>query len=284
VRILGEGPCGSADKTEMRVLGFANAYRAPFAVFRALGLAPVWLAAQPSTQMTLSLATAAHLELVNAARDARALQVSFSVDPARTLAHLQQGLPTTEVEQQQGVAGVRVDEVVPITLLARLAFFVGRHQATFVSLQWKATFVLTPTLSYLLSSLSMTLNTFGPHGGHCARRATPWDLERRAAHSSARLFLPGRAKTTSNARTRGTGAPTVDEPSACRGACGSVGCSRDIAGVHPLAQLSSSATMSRCLLGYGISVSQIVSRITRMFVLPEQSVGSSSRTAAKGQQ
>jgi phosphatidylinositol glycan class O len=31
-----------------------------------------------------------------------------------------------------------------------------------VSLQWKATFVLSPTLSYSLSSLSMTLNTLGP--------------------------------------------------------------------------------------------------------------------------
>jgi phosphatidylinositol glycan class O len=148
--------------TEVRVLGFANAYRAPFAVFWVLGLAPVWLTAQRSTQMTLALVTAAHLELVNAARDARALQVSFSVDPARTHARLQQGLPTTEVEQQQGVAGVRVDEVVPIVLLARLAFFAGRHQATFVSLQWKVTFVLMPTLSYSLSSLSMTLNTLGP--------------------------------------------------------------------------------------------------------------------------
>jgi hypothetical protein len=52
--------------------------------------------------------------------------------------------------------------VVPIALLAQLAFFASQHQETSVSLQWKATFVLTPTLSYLLSSLSMTLNTLGP--------------------------------------------------------------------------------------------------------------------------
>jgi len=112
--------------------------------------------------MTLSLATAAHLELVNAARDARALQASFSVDPAGALARLQQGVPTTEVEQQQGAAGVRVYEVVQIALLARLAFFASGHQAMSMSLQWKATFVLTPTLSYSPSSLSMTLNTLGP--------------------------------------------------------------------------------------------------------------------------
>ena len=146
----------------MRVLGFANAYRAPFVVFWVLRLAPVWLAAQPSTQMTLALATAMHLELINAARDTRALQASFSVNPTGALAHLQQGMLTTEFGQQQGAAGVRVDEVVPIALLAWLAFFASGHQETSVSLQWKATFVLTPTLSYSLSSLSMTLNTLGP--------------------------------------------------------------------------------------------------------------------------
>jgi len=117
------------------VLRFVNGYGAPFAVFRAVGLAPVWLAAQPSAQMTLALATAAHLKLVDAACDARALQASFLVDPTGALACLQQG------------AGVRIDEVVPLALLARLAFFASGHQATSVSLQWKVAFVLTPTLS-----------------------------------------------------------------------------------------------------------------------------------------
>jgi GPI ethanolamine phosphate transferase 3 subunit O len=67
-------PAGSVHKTEVRVLGFANAYGAPFAVFWALALAPVWLAAQPSAQIILALATAAllaHLELVDAARVGR---------------------------------------------------------------------------------------------------------------------------------------------------------------------------------------------------------------------
>jgi phosphatidylinositol glycan class O len=110
-----------------------------------------------TARMTLSLATATHLKLINAARDAWGLQASFSVDPAGALARLQQGVLTTEFGQEQGA-----DEVVPIALLVRLPFFVGQHQETSVSLQWKATFVLTPTLSYSLSSLSMTLNTLGP--------------------------------------------------------------------------------------------------------------------------
>jgi GPI ethanolamine phosphate transferase 3 subunit O len=68
-------------RTEVRVLGFANAFGAPFIVLWALALVPVWLAAQPSAQITLALATAAllaYLELVDAVRDARLVRGSSS--------------------------------------------------------------------------------------------------------------------------------------------------------------------------------------------------------------
>ena len=156
---------GASHRTQVRVLGFANAYGAPFAILWALFLAPVWLAAQPSAQISLALVTAAlfaHLELVDAARDARALQTSFATDPTRTLARLQQGVSTTEVAHEAGVVGVSLDEVVPIALLARLAFFASGHQATISSIQWKSAFVLTSTVSYPFSPLLVILNTFGP--------------------------------------------------------------------------------------------------------------------------
>ena len=155
-------------KTEVRVLGFANAFGAPFAVFWALALAPVWLAAQPTAQITLALATVALLallELVDATRDARAINASFATDPAGALARLQQ-------QQSQGQGGggspaalgapVSFDEITPLALLAQLAFFASGHQATLASVQWKSAFVLTPTVSYPLSPLLVILNTFGP--------------------------------------------------------------------------------------------------------------------------
>ena len=153
------------NKTEVRVLGFANAFGAPFAVFWALALAPVWLAAQPTAQITLALATAALLallELIDATRDARAIHASFA-DPASALARLQQ-------RQDQGQAGaggfptapVSFDEITPLALLAQLAFFASGHQATLVSVQWKSAFVLTSTVSYPFSPLLVILNTFGP--------------------------------------------------------------------------------------------------------------------------
>jgi phosphatidylinositol glycan class O len=156
---------GASHKTEVRVLGFANAYGAPFAVLWALLLAPVWLAAQPTAQISLALVTIAlfaHLELVDAVRDARALHASFAADPAGALARLQQGVPTTEVAREQGTVAVTLDEVVPLALLARLAFFASGHQATLSSIQWKSAFVLTPKVSYPLSPLLVILNSFGP--------------------------------------------------------------------------------------------------------------------------
>jgi GPI ethanolamine phosphate transferase 3 subunit O len=151
---------GASLKTEVRVLGFANAYGAPFAILWSLFLAPIWLTAQPSAQISLALVTVAlfaHLELIDAARDARALHASLAADPTGALARLQRGVSTST-----GDVAVTLDEVVPLALLARLAFFASGHQATLSSIQWKSAFVLTPKVTYPLSPLLVILNSFGP--------------------------------------------------------------------------------------------------------------------------
>jgi|SRR5712671_3427442 len=83
-------------KSEVRVLGFENMCGALFVV--------LWvLAEQPSAQMALGFTTAAllaHLKLVNAARDARALNAGFTSDLASALARPQQGLTTTVFTQE----------------------------------------------------------------------------------------------------------------------------------------------------------------------------------------
>ena len=307
-------PAGSGHKTEVRVLGFANAYGAPFAVFWALALVPVWLAAQPSAQIILALATAAllaHLELVDAARDARALQASFSVDPTGALARLQQGLPTIEVGQGQGAAGVRVDEVVPLALLARLAFFASGHQATFVSLQWKAAFVLTPTLSYSLSGLFMILNTLGPTA--LIALAVPllgiWNVAPLAAvPDSSSPAGPG-GRPTSGQEARPPPLPTSQGRVAVLAAVRAVLGTSQYFGALLLGSALSAAWLRRHLMvwkvfaprymfgavellcvdvamfaGLWLGVDRIVSRITHTFTLPEQTVGSSSRTATEVKQ
>jgi GPI ethanolamine phosphate transferase 3 subunit O len=146
------------------VLGFANAFGAPFVLLWTLALVPVWLASQPSAQITLALATIAllaHLELVDATRDARGLQSSFALDPAATLAHLQQGSSTAPGGTTMTTT-TSFDEIAPLVLLAQLPYFATGHQATLSSLQWKSTVTLSSKLSYPLSPILVVLNTLGP--------------------------------------------------------------------------------------------------------------------------
>jgi GPI ethanolamine phosphate transferase 3 subunit O len=156
---------GASLKTEVHVLGFANAYGAPFAILWALFLHLSGSLHSRVLKISLALVTAAlfaHLELIDAVRDARAVHANLAADPAGVLARLQQGVSKTEIAQEQGIVAVTLDEVVPLALLARLAFFASGHQATLSSIQWKSAFVLTPTVIYPLSPLPLILNTFGP--------------------------------------------------------------------------------------------------------------------------
>jgi phosphatidylinositol glycan class O len=78
---------GTSLKTEIRVLGFANAYGTPYAILLALFLAPVWLAAQPSAQISLARDRRAlcALKLIDAAHDVRGVHVNLAAGPAGVL-------------------------------------------------------------------------------------------------------------------------------------------------------------------------------------------------------
>ncbi|KAI0298191.1 hypothetical protein BC826DRAFT_1103125 [Russula brevipes] len=298
---------GDGHKTEVRVLGFANAYGAPFAVLWGLALAPVWLAAQPSAQISLALATAAllaHLELVDAARDARALHAGFAADPAGALARLQQGLPTIGPAQGQGAAMVTFDEVVPLALLAQLAFFASGHQATLTSLQWKTAFVLTPTVSYPASPLLVILNTFGPTA--LLAFGVPllgiWNVAPLAVGPSDTPSPLPPARKGAQQRSPAQGAQAASPKSQARvavlaGVRGALGTSQYF-GALLLGSALSAAWLRRhlmvwkvfaprymlgavellcvdvaMLVGLWLGVGRIVGRITRMFALPAPSPG-----------
>ena len=297
---------GASQKTQVRVLGFANAYGAPFAILWALVLVPVWLAAQPSAQISLALVTVAlfaHLELVDAARDARAIQASFATDPARAIARLQQGASIAQVVREQGPAPVSLNEVVPLALLARLAFFASGHQATLSSIQWKSAFVLTPTVSYTLSPLLVILNTFGP-GTLVALAALLlgiWNVAPLTVASDP--TSPAGRGTTQGPEERSKSQGRVATLAAVRAALGT---SQYFGGLL-LGSAVSAALLRRhlmvwkvfaprymlgavelvcvdvtVLVGLWLGVGRIVSRITRMFELPAPRASSSGST--EGQQ
>ena len=111
---------GALHKTQARVLGFANAYSTARRC-RPLGARPRTRLARCTAERTdipRARDRRAVRALVDAARDARALQASFATDPACAIARLQQGASMAQVVREQGPAPVSLDEVVPLALLA----------------------------------------------------------------------------------------------------------------------------------------------------------------------
>ncbi|TBU27471.1 hypothetical protein BD311DRAFT_665254 [Dichomitus squalens] len=144
---------------EVTVLGFANAYGAPYLVFWCLFLGLLYPATQLSGQAVLSLAAIAvlaHLEVIDTIRDVRGLEAVFASNNPSAL------LQTENMALRAPSVPLRFAEIAPLAILAVHTFFATGHQAAIPSIQWKTAFVLTPTLTYPLSPLLVILNTFGP--------------------------------------------------------------------------------------------------------------------------
>ncbi|KAI0696981.1 hypothetical protein C8T65DRAFT_710480 [Cerioporus squamosus] len=145
-------------KREVTVIGFANAFGAPYLVFWSLFFGLMYAATQLTGQVVLALtATAilAHLEVVDSVRDVRGLETVFA-----------SGTPSAILQAEEfrtPVIPLRFSDITPIALLAVHTFFTTGHQAAIPSIQWKTAFVLTPTMTYPFSPLFVMLNTFGPH-------------------------------------------------------------------------------------------------------------------------
>ncbi|KAI0338745.1 hypothetical protein BDW22DRAFT_671444 [Trametopsis cervina] len=145
------------DKKEVTVVGFANAFGSPYFIFWCIPFGVYYVASQPTAQVVLGLAVIAvlaYVEVVDSVRDVRALDAAFSSATPST-ALLMDTLPS-------GSASVSFAEVAPLAVLALHTFYATGHQSTISSIQWKAAFVLTPSLSYPTSPLLVILNTFGP--------------------------------------------------------------------------------------------------------------------------
>ncbi|KAF8147389.1 hypothetical protein B0H34DRAFT_803370, partial [Crassisporium funariophilum] len=57
---------------------------------------------------------------------------------------------------------IRFADIIPVALLGLHAFYGTGHQSTISSIQWKSAFLLTPTLSYPFSVVTVVLNSVGP--------------------------------------------------------------------------------------------------------------------------
>ncbi|KAI0703402.1 hypothetical protein BC835DRAFT_1318639 [Cytidiella melzeri] len=151
------GVSGAKEKKEVAVVGFSNAFGSPYIIFWCVPFGLCYVASQPAAQVALGLsaiALLAYLEVVDSVRDVRALDAAFSSSTPSSMLNMDT-LPN-------GSASVSFSEITPLALLALHTFHATGHQSTISSIQWKVGFVLTPTMSYVLSPLTIITNTFGP--------------------------------------------------------------------------------------------------------------------------
>ncbi|KAH8101063.1 hypothetical protein DFH11DRAFT_634741 [Phellopilus nigrolimitatus] len=149
----GEGTKDTKPKT-LVVLN-TNSYGSPFLLFWSICFALVYLTTQLTGQIVLGLAAIAllaHLEVCDSVRDVQALNKVFASSKLSAALDLENAVRTPFTFAQ----------TVPLALLGLHTFYATGHQATISSLQWKSAFLLTPTLSYPASRVSVILNTFGP--------------------------------------------------------------------------------------------------------------------------
>ncbi|KAJ7123819.1 hypothetical protein C8R43DRAFT_1076204 [Mycena crocata] len=148
-------PAQVGEKRQVTVVGYANAFGSAYLLFWTIFLAVVYATTQLTGQLVLGLtavALVAHLEVVDSVRDVRMMDTLIASKPSALL-----GNPTLSRSPP-----IRFADVVPVALLGLHAFYGTGHQSTISSIQWKSAFLLTSTVNFAFSALTVVLNSFGP--------------------------------------------------------------------------------------------------------------------------
>ncbi|TFK62265.1 hypothetical protein BDN72DRAFT_804336 [Pluteus cervinus] len=144
------------EKRQVTVIGFANAFGSPYILFWSIAFSLVFTSTQLTGQITLGLAAVAllaYLEVIDGVRDAKAMnRVLLSDKPSQLLdSNIMLSSPS-----------VQFSDIVPIALLGLQTFYATGHQSVISSIQWKTAFLLTPTVTYPTSPMTVVLNSLGP--------------------------------------------------------------------------------------------------------------------------
>lgn len=155
---------------QVQVIGYANAFGSPYFVFWSILLAVVYSTSQLPGQLVLSLTTVAllaYLEVLDSVRDVGSMEMAFRrAKPSDILnsnptPHLSGGTPA-KMKNYDDDPPFKFGDVVPVALLGLHAFYGTGHQSTISSIQWKAAFMLSSTVTYPWSALTVVINSIGP--------------------------------------------------------------------------------------------------------------------------
>lgn len=145
------------EKRQIKIMGFANAFGAPYLLFWTVSLVIVYITTQITGQLVLVLAVVAvlaYLEVLDSVRDVQIIAAAFEASVPSTILD-----PTASVGQSPPI---KFTDIIPLALLGLHVFYGTGHQAIISSIQWKSAFLLTSTVTYPFSPLTVVANSFGP--------------------------------------------------------------------------------------------------------------------------
>ncbi|GEM06072.1 phosphatidylinositol glycan, class O [Rhodotorula toruloides] len=150
---------GMPIRTQIKVIGFANALGSSYLLFFATIFVLLFLVLPPPAQLVLTLhlvVLLCLLEIFDSERDAQHLTTALT-SAASLEAFLNSdegGLPPPPPH-----TGPTFVQISMLALLAHLSFFSTGHQAVISSIQWSTAFIGFPSLTYPFSPILVTLNT-----------------------------------------------------------------------------------------------------------------------------
>ncbi|BGO99159.1 mannose-ethanolamine phosphotransferase gpi13 [Rhodotorula toruloides] len=150
---------GEPIRTQIKVIGFANALGSSYLLFFATVFVLLFLVSPPPAQLILTLHLVillCLLEIFDSERDVHHLTTALT-SAASLEAFLNSdegGLPPPPPH-----TGPTFVQISMLALLAHLSFFSTGHQAVISSIQWSTAFIGFPSLTYPFSPILVTLNT-----------------------------------------------------------------------------------------------------------------------------
>ncbi|KAJ7737030.1 hypothetical protein B0H14DRAFT_2993404 [Mycena olivaceomarginata] len=148
-------PTEAGKKRRVTVIGYANAFGSSYLLFWTIFFVVVYTTTQLTGQLVLALtavALVAYLEVIDSVRDVRMMETLVASNPAALL----------DATAPSRSPPIQFADIVPIALLGLHAFYGTGHQSTISSIQWKSAFLLTSTMQFTLSGVTVVLNSVGP--------------------------------------------------------------------------------------------------------------------------
>lgn len=150
---------GNAVRTQVKFIGFANAFGSSYLLFFSAIFTLLFLVSPPPAQLVLTLHLAtliSLLEIWDSERDVDFLKSSFAAGSIDALLNNELPIPPSHT-------GPTFLQISTLALLSHLSFFATGHQASLSTIQWSTAFIGFPTLVYPFSPLLVILNTLGPY-------------------------------------------------------------------------------------------------------------------------